>query len=61
MHILSRLFEYTFSGDLVGEWRCHGMRLGGIGEPGPCGTRKKPRRISWLLLHCFGMLWCDQV
>ena len=41
MDILSRWFEYTFSRDLVGEWRCHGTRLGGIGEPGPCGTREK--------------------
>ena len=41
MDILSRLFEYTFSWDLVGEWRCHGMRLGGIGEPGPCRTREE--------------------
>ena len=37
MDILSRLFKYTFSWDFVGEWRCYGMTLGGIGEPGPCG------------------------
>ena len=41
MDILSRLFQYTFSWDLVGEWRYHGMRLGGIGEPGPCGMREE--------------------
>ena len=41
MDIPSRLFEYTFSWDLVGEWRCHGMRLEGVGEPGPCGTREE--------------------
>ena len=41
MDILSRLFEYTFSWDLVGEWRCHGMRLGGIGEPGQSGIRQE--------------------
>ena len=41
MGILSGLFEYTFSWDLVGEWRCHGIRLGGIGEPGPCWIREE--------------------
>ena len=41
MDILSRLFEYTFSLDLVGEWRCHGMRLRSIREPGPFGIREE--------------------
>ena len=31
MDILSRVFEYTFSWDLVGE----------LGEPGPCGLREE--------------------
>ena len=41
MDILSQLFDDTFSWNLVGEWRCHGMCLGGIGEPGQCGTREQ--------------------
>ena len=40
MDILSRVFEYTFSLDLVGEWMGHGIRLRGLGEPGPCGVRE---------------------
>ena len=41
MDILSRSFEYTFSWDLVGERMCHGIRLGGLGDPGPCGSREE--------------------
>ena len=40
MDILSRLFKYTFSWDLVGEWMCHGMTLGDLGEPAPCEIRE---------------------
>ena len=53
MDILSRLFEYTFSLDLVGEWRCHGMRLRGIGEPGPCGTREETPEDLLVVDPCF--------
>ena len=41
MSVLPRLFECTFSWDLVGEWMWHGMRWGGLGEPGPCGNSKE--------------------
>ena len=46
MDILSQLFRYTFSWDLVGEWMCHGMSLGGLREPGPCGiTEEAPEDL----------------
>ena len=41
MYILSRVFEYTFCWHLVREWMCHGIRLGGFGEPGLCGLREE--------------------
>ena len=61
MDILSPVSEYTFSWDSVGEWRCHEMRLGGIGEPRPCQFREGTRKIFWSLIHFFRRLWREQV
>ena len=32
-----------------------------LGNQVHVGLGSNPRKISWLLIHCIGMLWCNQV
>ena len=41
MVIIPQLLQYTFSWDFVEKCMCHGMRLGDLGKPGPCGIREE--------------------